>query len=334
MPWRARPTLRCLSEYLTDGWDDHEHFRVTRSPSEDAPLPSLSDLAHPVIQHAATLFSGDDSSDVARESISGLTDPPFWKLKTGRWRGAVWLDKQGQAWIVAAGLRRENESDDFYKSFMATVASSGAEPFLPTAADLRRLKIESVSEALADWERQLHTDTVNAAVAAGAGDPQQMPVFSLDRSTTAANVEITIEVVKGDPPEEDIAELTVVVEPINRSMKSLIERAEIVILSAISPQEQDWSQGYTAAARIYSMTESSAVLRAGIQASAGRRPGLVIAGTTAHYTHRNGLTDCTIEGKAVKALCGAHFVPRQDFDSMPVCPLCAQIYKMFDTSGV
>nr|WP_241728173.1 DUF3039 domain-containing protein [Dietzia maris] len=45
-----------------------------------------------------------------------------------------------------------------------------------------------------------------------------------------------------------------------------------------------------------------------------------------HYTHREHLAGKTINGEAVRALCGPFFVPRQDHHSLPLCPKCAERY--------
>ncbi|MEA4944613.1 MAG: DUF3039 domain-containing protein [Propionicimonas sp.] len=47
-------------------------------------------------------------------------------------------------------------------------------------------------------------------------------------------------------------------------------------------------------------------------------------GQFAHYTHRQHLAGNTIDGKAVRGLCGVYFVPTQDHDAMPCCPICQE----------
>jgi len=46
-------------------------------------------------------------------------------------------------------------------------------------------------------------------------------------------------------------------------------------------------------------------------------------GTTTHYVHTKHLAGNTIEGRAVRAMCGVYFVPMQDHESMPKCEKCS-----------
>ena len=52
-------------------------------------------------------------------------------------------------------------------------------------------------------------------------------------------------------------------------------------------------------------------------------PGEVRLGTIAHYASRTGLTQATIEGEPVQAICGHWFVPRHDHAELQVCITCA-----------
>jgi hypothetical protein len=49
-------------------------------------------------------------------------------------------------------------------------------------------------------------------------------------------------------------------------------------------------------------------------------------GEVKHWTHRRSLADATINGEAVKSMCGTYFVPVQDHESMPQCAECQQRY--------
>ncbi|GAB20213.1 hypothetical protein GOEFS_106_01110 [Gordonia effusa NBRC 100432] len=47
-------------------------------------------------------------------------------------------------------------------------------------------------------------------------------------------------------------------------------------------------------------------------------------GEVAHYSHREHIADCTVNGTALRALCGAFFVPMQDHATKPECPKCSE----------
>lgn len=47
-----------------------------------------------------------------------------------------------------------------------------------------------------------------------------------------------------------------------------------------------------------------------------------VPGSTSHYSHKKHLADSTIDGTALRALCGAFFVPSRDHEVLPRCPTC------------
>ncbi len=50
-------------------------------------------------------------------------------------------------------------------------------------------------------------------------------------------------------------------------------------------------------------------------------------GRYAHYIKRRHVTDAYVFGHEVEALCGHRFVPTQDPEKKPVCPVCKQIFE-------
>jgi hypothetical protein len=49
-------------------------------------------------------------------------------------------------------------------------------------------------------------------------------------------------------------------------------------------------------------------------------------GKVSHYCHTEHLAGSTIEGKAVRGMCGVFFVPTQDHEKLPTCPECDQAF--------
>lgn len=73
-----------------------------------------------------------DACAKLRESISGIPSPPvYWKVKVNRWRGAVYEDADGQAWLIAAGTRTAGSRKDFYKQFMSLSKHADMSTFYP-----------------------------------------------------------------------------------------------------------------------------------------------------------------------------------------------------------
>ncbi|WP_042407349.1 hypothetical protein [Streptacidiphilus carbonis] len=97
----ARPTLRCLAEDLK-----------LALPAVTLPL---NELAHPLLGKAAEQFA---EAETKHERIRSIDDTVLFKVKVQRWRGAVWIDAD-LPWLVAAGLREDGSSDDFYAALEA-----------------------------------------------------------------------------------------------------------------------------------------------------------------------------------------------------------------------
>lgn len=104
----------------------------------------------------------------------------------------------------------------------------------------------------------------------------------------------------------------------------LIWQLTIRALITLSPPEQGWDrykETFSNIAEPGYFTARTAVLEA-LDASSALAES--VPGSHAHYAHRRHLAGKTIEGKAVRALCGAYFVPTQDHDSLPCCPTCEE----------
>jgi len=328
MPQPARPTLRCLRQDLSEDWDDARQRAAL--DDEPAALPPFHKLAHPVVRHAASVYDGTADTDAQREGITGLTNPMWLKLKTGRWRGAVWEDDAGQPWLCAAGLRREYESSDFYARFMSDVLSGGPEQFLPTPADRHRLRLEQAEAALAAWEQRLHQDACDALSAAHEAGSATFAVPGLrDGSPGLSTADVTVVVLdEDDDPDGGVAELVVAFARTDWAHLDLAEHADLIVLAAVHPDEQSWDVSSLATGPIYSLVMSPAELAA-LLAAADRHgtPGATSPGATAHYAHRGHLTASSVNGTSVRGLCGKWFVPRQDHDSMPKCDRCDAVMR-------
>lgn len=331
MPQPARPTLRCLRQDLTEDWNDTQQ----RGALNDVPiaLPSFDQLDHPVVRHAAGVFNGKPDTDAQREGITGLTNPMWLKLKTGRWRGAIWEDEDGQAWLCAAGLRREREATDFYAYFMGAVTGGGPDQFLPTDEDRRRLRAEQAEAAVADWERGLHQAACDALVAAKEAGTGSFVVPGVgEGSADLSTVEIEVVIIDDDDDGgEGVAEVVVSFARTDWSHVDLAEHADLIVLLAVQPDEQSWDPSSGATGPIYSLVMSPAELDA-LLAAVDRdgQPGLSNPGQTAHFAHRGHLTESVIEGKPVRGLCGKWFVPRQDHEGKPRCERCDAVMRTLE----
>ncbi len=143
---RTRPTLRTLREDL-------------KLPVP--PLPgTLDTISHPLLAKADEQFADEDTP---HERIRAIDDEVLFKVKTGRWRGAAWLDPGAEVpvWLVAAGQREDGSKDDFYAALTTAAQAARARynathtpalptstysgPWLPSADDWDRYALEAAA---------------------------------------------------------------------------------------------------------------------------------------------------------------------------------------------
>jgi Protein of unknown function (DUF3039) len=140
-----------------------------------------------------------------------------------------------------------------------------------------------------------------------------------------AQVTLIITAVREDGYESDEIEAEIV--PVSSHAGSnLAWRLTIRTLISLSPPEQGWDRykdSYTNIAEPGWWANRVDELEALV---AGRELAESEPGRHSHYAHRQHLAGNTIEGKAFRALCGAFFVPTQDHEALPPCPICQERY--------
>lgn len=135
----VRPTRVCLSDL-------------------DLPVPPITlplcGLNHALVREAQRVPDAFEAGGVER--ILALKDHVWFKVKTGRWRGAATrlpaadhTDASAQVraapwWIGSAGFRREGDPADFYAALTAAFEREGSssDKWLPVAWDWKRLELE------------------------------------------------------------------------------------------------------------------------------------------------------------------------------------------------
>lgn len=322
----TRVTKRCLHDDLTDDWDDTADQRLVQA-CEEGITKAVHLLQHKLIQKAVDDFPIESDHEKKRESITGLTNPPFWKVKTERWRGAIYVNPDGgQAWLVAAGRRYGGEAKDFYKQFMADVESKGAEFFLPSEADLTLRKKELSLNRLEVREERIKSQAVDLLARAlkSEGHYAQMDLVhdsTAEESHTIGHVELLVELPSSDEPL--LPSLLIEVSKIDWSYFKIFAWDEQIMLSALCPEEDRWGTTHTDV-RIHSLeVPSYAELQAMARGEVAKNPlGYFTPGKFTHTVHRARLTESTIEGEPVQGVCGRWFVPRQDHEGKPQCETC------------
>lgn len=203
---QARPTFSCLAQ-------------LSLTPSS---IP-FSDLEHPVVEKARHVVR---TPAAERERISGTGSVVAYKVKVaagdGRyWRAALVEDHADPElfWIVAAGLRREGDGDDFYEWFPPR-----ASEFAPTEKDQRRLQAEwaqALLRELPDAVADLVTEALSTSM------PQEATI-------SEAQVRIVVSVVA------EMGELVVGIRPVDPRRQVSSRSYEMILASCPGVDRSTW----------------------------------------------------------------------------------------------
>ncbi|MGO1177509.1 MAG: DUF3039 domain-containing protein [Flaviflexus sp.] len=359
MDYIRRVTIRCLCEDLNEGWDDvaqQRSFQTLRdlleagkSDSEIArsleSVPTVSKADHPLVRSFSAAFEAGGSG-VRRESISGLTDPYWWKQKVSRWRGAA-TDAEtvgdGEVWLCAGGLRSVGDDRDFYKTFTHQVSVNGSSKFLPSESDRKLQAIEEKISRKEAWNRQVQLSALvcldraysqESAVSFHVPGPSPTPV---EEPLMHLEFAVSKETIDG----EELAELLLSVSSQDTSKPYLAEDALGSIREIVEPVVERWRLLPGPGGMLIWSTILSADLIATAKGAVelGELPeGVSKSGfrfaVRAHYAKAHSLVDATVEGDPVRGLCGTWFVPTADPSGRDICPICAGRYEELDSGGL
>lgn len=348
-----RVTLRCLVEDLVSDWSDvsqQRQFAELRDSLKNetvsdgdialkmGDLPTTSLAAHPLVTSFNAAFSSD-SVDVQRESISGLTNPHWWKQKTSRWRGAATDSKlagEGEIWLCAGGMRAQGDAKDFYAGFCSTASGGGHSHYLPGNDDKRLQQVELKVLRKAAWLEQVKLATmvsVAGHICAGGGGLLHLPSPSPESiQDPLLHVTIASEIMEDDG--ERLVEVFLEVELLDRSKRALGDAATAAMKSVLEPREDSWTIALGKdETQIWSTLLSEERIELANQAvSTGKLPekfrdAATILAVQAHYAPVTGLVEAMVEGDPVRSLCGQWFVPTADPEPRPVCSVCNGLHQ-------
>lgn len=323
---RARPTLRVLQEDLTSGWES-AHPQRALAEGHFADLHPLSELPHPLVDKAAKSFGADPADDNYVGPIASSTRLRLLEIKQSQWRGGVWEDPDtGVCWLVAAGLAKggHQDRDDFYKQIDRENESGDPTRWLPTKKDIRLLKQETAARLRTEWELRTQEAVLGVLRDIHRGGTRRFEVnHPVPGKGRFARIDCTVSVVREAEYEAD--EVLVEIIPDNQYAGSnLLWQLVVRVLTSIEPPEQRWDRfgnAYSNIGEPGAWADRADALE--LLVSAGE---LAVSepGSASHYTHREHLAGKTINGQAVRGLCGAYFVPTRDHDSLPACPTCQE----------
>lgn len=323
---RARPTLRVLREDLTSDWaSPHVQRRVAEGRYGE--LHPMSELPHPIVTKAADSFGSIQGQDNFVGPIASSTRLRLLEIKQSQWRGGVWEDEEtGVCWLVVAGLAKggHQDRDDFYQRVQRENDHGDPMLWLPSEQDIKMLKQETAARLRTTWELATQRSVLDVLSAVNEGGSRRFDVpHPVPGHGRLAQVEITVALVREAGYDAD--EVLVEVLPESTHAGSvLLWQLTIRVLISIEPPEQGWDRVGDTYANI---GEPGAwTNRVESLAKTVESGDLAVSepGSTSHLTHRQHLAGRTIEGQAVRALCGVYFVSTQDHESLPACPTCQE----------
>ncbi|MBK8463298.1 MAG: DUF3039 domain-containing protein [Nigerium sp.] len=328
---RARPTLRLLTEDLVDGWAS-PHPRRLLNDRRLIELHPLSELPHPIISKAAEAFGHDQATDNHAGPISSSARLPLLEIKSGQWRGGVWLDVEtGVHWLVTAGLAKGNhlDRDDFYQCVKRADKRRETHRWLPTDEDRRLLKQETAARLLTEWELTVQRQVLQGLREIHAGGTIRLDVHHpVSANRHLATVDLAITEVRESGYQADEVELTVTSD-CGYAGSNLIWQLTTRALITVSPPEQGWDRYRDSYSTIADPGYFSARVQELDLLDTHNQLTESEPGQHAHYAHRQHLAGSTINGHAVRALCGSYSVPTQDHASLPECPICRERIDAF-----
>ncbi|MDX2970867.1 DUF3039 domain-containing protein [Kribbella solani] len=326
---RARPTLRVLVEDLTSNWAS-PHAPRELAKGEYDNLHPLSELPHPIIAKAAESFGSDASNDNYVGQIASSTALRLLEIKNSQWRGGVWEEPEtGVCWLLVAGLAKggHEDRDDFYRRIQRENTAGTSRRWLPTEDDRRLLRRETAARLLTEWELGVQRQVFEALRAVEAGGNHRSAITHPVRTRgTLAELDLSVVAVREDGYEADEIVLEVIPAP-GCVGTELLWQLSVRALITLNPPEQGWDRfkdTYSNIAEPGFWTARADQLAELIELNelAVSQPG-----TTSHYAHREHLAGRTIDGRAVRGLCGVYFVPRQDHAALEPCTVCAARYS-------
>ena len=331
MSRRARPTLRVLREDLGDGWPTPFTRRAIEAGDIEAIQP-LDALDHPILLKASSSFTDNPADDTYVGSIASVSSSQLLEIKSGQWRAGV-LVESDVCWVVTAGLAKggHKDRDDFYESLERREKNGTIHSLLPSQEDRDTLKRERASTIITAWQLEVQSLLLDALRFVEHGGVSDISIPSPDPKAADgelfANITLGVTLPQDDYPHEDV---TLEFSFADRWKSGQLRwHLTMQALATISPPEDGWDP----IGEIYSnlLEPGTLAQRAHeVQALQDRDELARSTPTThSHYTHRRDLAQRSVDGTAVRTLCGIYFVPRRDPNSLPKCPKCESLHSEF-----
>lgn len=319
-----RPTIRVLKNLPRETFDDPEPFDLVTN--SDFGRLNLYGIKHPLLADGRKRFSSGLPDQ--HKSASKAANSPIFEVRDREgagWRGAVWLDPNGDPWLVYV-----EKHDKFHRCVKERITSSECQP---KPAEYKLRDREEAAQQGSEWRKtvlQMFADGLCEAV-------RQQIAVSLDLPglTPGKNgPQVTVDVEHDAPQDLDTAHahqgLSLVSAKIriNAAGSRIVEAAVIgTCLPFLQPDANriEPAYGQNGTLTLYAEVSHSKLIQ------------LLSGATTDQDLHHDGpeRPDCLhyvgipfliegyVKGLAVRGVCGAWFVPtRDDRAELPICPEC------------
>ena len=307
-PWAQR-SARALSDLLA------RHARGSASDADVGAflraVPALDRLEHPLIRAYA---ERDELLESLRTTSVETVSGPVATFTAEGWRGTVLLradleSGQDVAWLVAA------RPDD-------GPAESDLDPgAVPQDSDELIARIERAAERREDWKTELdRTTRALLAETLATGDAGPVPVaVPAHGRTPLFDLTLSLQGADGEEP----AQVIVIIAPRESAPEATVGVGTRTVLAAIAADAVAWTAAPVAG---HAMSYAATIpVPSSMTPPADPEPGRMAVGTLAHYAPTAGLTEATLSGSPVQALCGHWFVPMHDHVTRPTCERCAAL---------
>lgn len=319
----VRPTIRCLLEDLADELPGSVLGDVRAVIAAAPGTCLLPEVDHPLLKRAGEIA---DEPAARREPIQVITDRVCLKVKTGPRRGALWQDDAGWWWLLAAGWRKDDGPGDFYQEIARFAGDSTA--IAPTELDVKLARLAIAYAAELEHERAAQRQVVATLLEAVShpGRPAETVVFG-------AHVRVRV-----DPDDDDLDRLTVSFEFERFEDQDRFPTDVLEFVPVGSFEAWEYLPSFREGDQQIWWTLVSAAWVEWLQVAAeldqlpdhppAAAPGPEADEHHAHYVSGRVVTLAYVEGVEIRGLCGYAFTPSRNPDALPVCPRCAELYRL------
>ncbi|SER94460.1 DUF3039 domain-containing protein [Corynebacterium cystitidis] len=327
---RARPTLRLLREDLGE---TRFTYLADRCEEDPALFYGLSELDHPILIKAAECFTGEPGQDRHEGTIKSATQYTLFEIKSSQWRGGVWKDESGTAWVISVGLAKggHRDYDDFYKRIERDHQSpETAAVILPNDTDRKLLLAEKANAVYLDWKLDIQRLVLAGLLSALDGHPSpqavRLPDGEYPKVPSYEREVLTFRIEVDETSPLDEISIRFKLQP-RWSSSKLGWQLQVFVLNAIYPPLYRWDA--LPNSLFYCCEEEGFWRNQARELSDSidkKEVRLLAEDPHAHYLHKVDIEDSAQTGEAKRALCGTYVVSHRDTDGLEPCPECAQEY--------